>query len=167
MRLSIPLAGTVIACASLIAAPAAAQASRTASRPAHAAFHAVLRGADEIPPVASRADGSAQFTLVGSRLLYRVNVDDLRDVTGVFLHIGHPGQSRPVVAALYEGMRPGLLSGVLATGALRPTDVRGTSMDNLVRALRHNDVYLSVHTREHPSGELRGELVMRTATVGG
>jgi hypothetical protein len=62
------------------------------------------------------------------------------------------------VADLFDGMKAGPVSGLLASGTLRPTDVHGTTMWKLSRALRNNDAYVTVHTMTHREGALRGQL---------
>ena len=84
-----------------VAAPAVAQ-TRTKSMPQKFSarqlepsrsaspemFVAVLSGAYEVPAVETHATGTAELTLVGSRLDYKLHVDSIRDVTGAYLHIG-------------------------------------------------------------------------------
>lgn len=151
-----PLLSPVIV--TLIGVPLAAQTPQHPAAKLSPVFIASLRGATEVPPITTQAYGMAKLTLVGPEIRYQVTVDDLRDVTGVFLHIGGPGETKPVVATLFEGAKAGPVNGTLVSGTLRPTDVRGVSMSKLLRAVRTNDAYLSVETRAHPRGELRGEL---------
>jgi len=47
---------------------------------------------------------------------------------------------------------------MLAEGTLTRTRVHGTTMARLLRALRQDDAYVTVHTRTHPDGEIRGQL---------
>jgi CHRD domain len=121
-------------------------------------FVAVLSGGYEVPPLETAATGTAELTLVGSRLRYDIHVDSLSNVTGAYIHIGRPGEDQPVVADLVEGLKPGPASGLLASGSLRAADLHMTTMAKLLRALRHDDAYITVHTTAHPGGELRGQL---------
>jgi len=68
------------------------------------------------------------------------------------------GEEAPAVADLFDGYREGPLSGMLAEGTLTATRVHGTTMARLLRALRQDDAYVTVHTRTHPDGEIRGQL---------
>jgi hypothetical protein len=97
-------------------------------------------------------------TLVGSRLHYQIHVDSLSDVTGAYVHIGRPGEEAPAVADLFEGVKAGPVSGILARGTLQAADLHQTTMQHLIRALRKNDAYVTVHTLAHPEAELRGQL---------
>ena len=49
-------------------------------------------------------------------------------------------------------------SGVLARGTLERTALHGATLHQLVRALRQDNAYVTVHTRAHPGGEIRGQL---------
>lgn len=136
-----------------IGAPAAA---RTLSKPT--TFVAVLTGAYAVPEVETRATGTAELTLVGSRLHYQLHVESLRDVTGAYIHIGRAGEPAPAVADLFDGVKAGPVSGVLAHGTLETSALHGTTLRQLVRALQQDDAYITVHTRAHPGGEIRGQL---------
>jgi hypothetical protein len=135
-------------------------AHKTESRrsAARGIFVAVLSGGYEVPAVETTASGAAELTLVGSRLRYRLHVESLNDVTGAYLHIGRAGEVQPAVADLFAGVKAGPVSGLLSSGTLRPADLHGTTMRKLIQALRNDDAYLTVHTVNHPSGELRGQL---------
>ena len=49
---------------------------------------AVLTGAYAVPEVDTRATGTAELRLIGSRLHYQLHVDSLRDVTGADTLVG-------------------------------------------------------------------------------
>ena len=156
------------ALASLVAVvPAAAQAggagkptTRHKSRKAesHETFVAVLSGAYEVPPVTTNASGTAELTVAGSRVHYRVHADSVGEITGVYLHIGRAGEERPAVADLFEGLKEAPTSELVASGTLRAKDLHGTTLAKVIRALRENDAYVTLHTRMHPGGELRGQV---------
>jgi hypothetical protein len=160
MRVTFP---TTLFASLVLVTSAAAQAkyARTTMKPApssSAILLVTLRGSDVVPPVATPATGTAELTIVGSEVRYQVHVDRIRDVTGAFIHIGGPGEKHPVVASLYEGLKPGRTSGLLARGTLRSRDLHGVGMTRFIRALRTNDTYLTVRTKARPGGEIRGEI---------
>src|SRR5579884_4145707 len=126
MRPTLLLAVAAAGLAGLVPAAAQAPDRPAAHRPAPAApaaparhaaarevFVAVLSGGYEVPPVETRATGAAELTVTGRALRYRVDVDSLRDVTGVYLHIGRAGEEAPAVADLAEGVKAGPVSGVV------------------------------------------------------
>lgn len=163
---------TMTSAAFLVAAPLAAQTTTsnttrqqpiaqkhtTHKRTSRRVSVAVLNGGYEVPAVDTRGTATAELTLNGSSVHYRVDVTNLRDVTGAYVHIGRSWEDAPAVADLYEGLKTGPVSGVLASGVLRMADVHGTSIRQLVRAIQQDDAYVTIHTRSHPSGEVRGQL---------
>ena len=164
---------TVILTATLaglaLAVPGAAQTTQTAvarvdthktppRRVAGTIFVAVLSGGYAVPAVVTPATGTAQITRVGSRLEYEVRVDSISDVTGAYLHTGKAGEERPAVADLFRGMKSGPVSGTLAKGELGPAQLHDITMPQLIGALEHNDVYVTVHSLNQEGGEIRGQL---------
>lgn len=151
---------TALAASLFAAVPAAAGVAPTG----RATFVAVMNGGYEVPAVATPATGTAELKLEGSRLRYTLQVRDIRDVTGAYLHIGRAGEDRPVVAALFEGLRSGSASGLLASGTLGARDLHHeVTWAQLVQALRNDEVYVTVHTVKDPAGEIRGELRVQPA----
>jgi len=144
-----------------VAVPAAAQTPKSSAPrepAAHDVFVAVLSGAYEVPPIETQATGTAELSLVGSQLHYRLHVDSIGDITGAYIHLGGAGETTPAVADLFDGVKAGPTSGVLSSGTLAMADVHGTTMRQLRQALQHDDAYVTVHTLAHPGGELRGQL---------
>jgi hypothetical protein len=132
-------------------------------------FRAHLSGADEVPPVETRAQGQAIFQLSsdGESLGFKLIVANLVDTLQAHIHIGPPGANGPVVAFLYpEGPPPqlieGAFSGVLARGVITADDLRGplagASMADLIAEIENGNAYVNVHTVANPGGEIRGQI---------
>ena len=141
----------------VLAAPAAAQ-TRGEPRPGHETFVAVLSGGYEVPAVETHATVTAELTWTGNELRYQVRVDSISDVAGAYLHIGRASAVAPAVADLFDGVKAGAVSGLLARGTLTASQLHGKSMARLLRALRNDDVYVTVHTLALRGGELRGQV---------
>jgi len=146
-------------------APLAAQtAGRTAARApeprpeSERVFVAVLEGAYEVPPVDTHATGTAELTWTGTELRYQVHVDSISDIAGAYLHIGRAGAGAPAVGDLFDGIKAGPVSGLLGRGTLTKAQLHETTMARLLRALRDDDAYVTVHTLALRGGELRGQL---------
>lgn len=158
-------AALVALCCAVPVAPAAAQTAKqkpvTPTAPTTGSYVAVLEGAYAVPPAETRAGGTAELTWTGKQLRYELRVDGISDVTGAFVHIGRAGQEAPAVADLFDGYKAGSVSGVLAQGTLTATHIHGTTMARLLRALREDNAYVTVHTPTHPDGEIRGQLRMQ------
>jgi aldose sugar dehydrogenase len=130
---------------------------------------AKLSGANEVPPVDSRATGQAIFRpgKDGHSLAFRLIVANIKDVTQAHIHLGGPGVNGSVVAWLYpEGppaqLIPGRFGGVLAEGTITAADLvgplAGQPLSALLEAMRAGEAYVNVHTSPHPAGEIRGQI---------
>ena len=132
-------------------------------------FTADLQGQQEVPPVKTDASGQAQFFVSGNEktIRYEIVVHNLRDVTMAHLHLGMPGVNGDHVVWLYPSSPPpreigGVFDGILARGSFGAKrllgPMAGKTIADLVAKMKAGGVYVNVHTKEHPDGELRGQL---------
>ena len=115
------------------------------------AFHAVLNGDQENPPVVTDASGIAIFNLskTGMMVNYNVVVSGLSGpITGAHLHLAPAGQNGNVVVNLTNDVNGNVIS-----GQFDPTTVTGLVDDMLA-----GNIYINVHTDENQGGEIRGQL---------
>ncbi len=131
-------------------------------------FVAQLSGTHEVPPVDSDASGLAFFHYdeEDEVVRYRIKVKNLDGVVAAHVHHAPAGQNGGVVATLLQTLSPpsGSVDGVLVTGFITPDDLTGDfagDWETFVRALHRERLYVNVHTVTHPSGELRGQLMMK------
>ena len=115
------------------------------------------------------ASGEAQFALAsgGKQMHFDVTVHDLKDVTMAHLHMAPTGQNGPVVVWLYpseqhEALIKGITNGKLAEATITADDfvgpLKGKPFGELVSKIKSGDIYVNVHTKQNPEGELRGQL---------
>ncbi len=141
---------------------------------ARVGYKAQLRGAEVVPPVSTEGTGGIllDFSPDGKSVHFRLSVHNLADVTAAHLHLGAIGKEGPVIATLYPvdaaaSVKPGSFSGVLSQGVLTAADLegplKGQPLSVLLREIRADYVYVKVHTKKHPGGELRGQVVPRPA----
>jgi hypothetical protein len=137
-----------------------------------------LRGGNENPPVISEGSGTfrVQFQNGSFRLTYDVASEE-SDVTQAHLHIGNPGTNGGIVVFLCtnEGNTPPgatvracpdspgeVTDEILATDVLAVADIiEAGNLEGLERLAREGAVYANVHTDDHASGEVRGQLSPR------
>jgi len=128
-------------------------------------FSATLSGASTRPtPVTTTATGTASFEYVSDlrTLFYRI---DVASIDSVFLaHIHAPadtGGTAGVVLNLFLGPTKGLgFTGTLAQGVGGDLGApAGMTLDSLLVLLGNGHAYVNVHTRAHPAGEIRGQVV--------
>ncbi len=159
MKIVTLLAGLLLVAAVAVAPVAAAQ-QRT-----H--LLAVLDGANQNPPVSTTGHGFFRATLSsdGTQLTFRLNVGGLVNVTAAHIHLGNSTTNGPVVAFLFKASSPlARANGVLASGTLTAADLvgplQGQPFSALVNAMESGNAYVNVHTTQHPSGEIRGQIVL-------
>ena len=142
-----------LAAAALLAAPLVASADHL--RP-HLLLTARLSGAQEVPAVATSAQGVAAITVNSTRdtIFIQAAFSGLSGtITGVHFHDAPAGVNAPVSVNLLSKLRGNRVSGFLA-GA----DVTPLRIARLVRGL----VYLNVHTTANPGGEIRGQVTVES-----
>ncbi|HEX4560512.1 MAG TPA: CHRD domain-containing protein [Gemmatimonadales bacterium] len=153
LHLKLALAGGL-----LIALPAVAQTYGDSAKPQTKAqtFSATLTGTHEVPPVNTIGTGMARFTVKNdSTIVFDLSLKGVPDVTGAHIHLGADGTAGEAVATLIPGAAPG---GKLS-GTISPKELRGTTMSQLIAALKSGGAYVNVHTKTHPDGEVRGEIM--------
>jgi hypothetical protein len=112
-------------------------------------------GSQETPPVTTPAKGSGYAILNpdGSSLTYRFTFAQLESTyTASHFHVGAPGVGGPVVKPL-------------APVGNTASDTWTGLPDSIVARLLQGNVYLNVHSRKFPGGEIRGQLFPETAPV--
>lgn len=128
-------------------------------------FQAHLSGANEVPPVETRATGQATFQLnaEGTEMTYRLIVANIENVRFSHIHQAAAGVNGPVVVTLYPGpTTSGRTQGVLAEGTITAADLQGPlegmSLSDLVAQIEAGNTYVNVHTDANPPGEIRGQI---------
>lgn len=128
-------------------------------------FVANLRGAEEVPPVRTRASGQATFRLSkdGRRLRFILIVRNLRRATQGHIHIGRRGQNGPVVVFLFGPLsRPVSTRRSVVTGTITANDLvgplEGQRLSRLIQEMKRGNTYVNVHTVRNPEGEIRGQV---------
>src|SRR5262245_40037065 len=150
-------AGAVVACSSDPMAP------QTVMYVAH------LSAANEVPPVALGASGTATFTLTGKTLSYVVTVNGLSgNAAASHIHLGAAGSNGGIV---YPFTAAAVKSGQVASGTIdltQPVSNGTTSItgDSLLKLLNNGLLYTNVHTSANPGGEIRGQIT-RSQTSNG
>ncbi len=132
-------------------------------------FEAELSGAQEVPAVNTFASGRGIYQLRenGTELIYRNFFRGLRGVTMAHLHLGAEGENGPVVANLLPvDFNATSFQGFLASRIIRGTltadnlvgPLAGQPLDRLIAEIQAGNIYINIHTRQNPAGELRGQL---------
>jgi len=141
-------------------------------------FAASLNGAQEVPPRATGATGSASFQLSedGMALSYSVKVANIKNVFAAHIHCGAKGVSGPIGVTLFMGTPGGgPISGILASGTITTPDPGNAcgwaDLAAVVAAMNSGNTYVNVHTNDgvaptntgpgdFPGGEMRGQITL-------
>jgi hypothetical protein len=111
------------------------------------------------------AKGEFRLSENGSALQYKLAVHGVEGITMAHLHLGKVGELGTPVVWLYPAgppprFIPGLFDGILAQGTIRGNDLigslRGQPLSLLIAHIRAGNVYVNIHTRTHPRGDICG-----------
>ena len=132
-------------------------------------YVATMSGANEVPPVAGGASGTATFTLTGRTLSYVVTVNGLSgNAAASHIHFGAANANGNIA---YPFTAASVQSGQVASGSIdltQPVSNGTTSIsgDSLLTLLNNGLLYTNVHTAANAGGEIRGQ-IMRTQSSSG
>ena len=114
-------------------------------------FSANLMGEQSVPPVSTDAKGTGAFTLTDQGLVFHTTVEGLT-VANAHFHNAPIGENGGVVRGIAENFTNNTASGIW-----KRTDAQALSNDVMAELILGN-IYLNIHTADHPGGEIRGQL---------
>lgn len=132
-------------------------------------FRAHLGGDEEVPAVDMRAQGQATFKVNsdGTSITYRLIVSNIENVLMAHMHLAPAGENGDIVVWLYPSSPPsqlieGRFQGVLTEGTFTSEDLvgslEGQTLNDLTEAMKFGYVHVNVHTSQHGSEEIRGQI---------
>lgn len=129
-------------------------------------FKAELSGNEEVPAVKTQAKGEAKFSLSKGedRLTYTVVLHGIENVTAAHVHKGKRGENGPPVADLFKEPKGKTATDtLLSEGVIFAYDLigplKGKSIKSLMEMIEAGDAYVNVHSKDHPEGEIRGQIM--------
>lgn len=117
-----------------------------------------MSGQNQNPPVATAAFGTGSMLVdAGGTFELGISVANLapRDILAARIHLGRPGESGPPIVNLGSQWYD-------VGGAGAGLDVQGQIPAQYYQALQAGYTYLNVETTRFPTGEVRGQLELRT-----
>jgi hypothetical protein len=133
---------------------------------ANAVFRAHLSGINQVPAIVSAADGQVLGEWFVDSLIVHGAFKELEGavateiVGGLHLHTGFAGQNGPVAIPLNVSLDTDSLG-----GALRMADNQFNLTAMQTTLLSNRQIYLNIHSRAYPSGELRGQMLPEAQMV--
>ena len=129
-------------------------------------YDAPLSGQSEVPPVETSATGEGEFTAPANESIkYRVNVTGIMNASAAHIHMAKEGENGEVVADLLNSPTSkgkDTAYGMIFRGNLSDSSLKGPmqgkTLGDLAAAMDSGDIYVNVHTAEHPDGEIRGQI---------
>jgi CHRD domain len=106
-----------------------------------------LEGAQEVPPVSTRASGKSTIKIASDKTVSgTVSISDIQ-ATAAHIHEGATGANGPVIVPLKKTSE---------TSFTVPDNARLT--DAQYQSFRAGKLYVNVHSAAHPGGEIRAQL---------
>jgi hypothetical protein len=128
-------------------------------------FIAKLTGQNEVPPTNTKATGSLEMELSpdGTISHYVLNVTDISNVISAQIHEGANGKNGPFIVTLFMGAMngsnsPRTLSQGTVYSDLFEGPFAGKHLSDLIPLINSGMAYVDVSTKQHPHGEIRGQL---------
>jgi hypothetical protein len=146
-------------------------------------FIAKLTGQNEVPPINTKATGNLEMELSpdGTVTHYVLSVTNISNVISAELHEGSNGKNGPIIETLYPFHPHGipvnpksLINGTILNGTLSEgkvyTDLlegpfAGKHLSDLIVLINNGNAYVNINTKQHPLGEIRGQLGASYITV--
>jgi hypothetical protein len=127
--------------------------SITAATAAATKFSVPLTGAQQVPPVSTTGAGTANmaFDPATRVLTWSVSYSGLSSAA-TMAHIHGP-------AAAGKNAKPEVWLSKKGTVPATPFSGTATLTEAEVKQLMAGDMYINVHTKDHPAGEIRGQIV--------
>lgn len=126
-------------------------------------FTAHLSGGEEVPPVATSAQGQAAFMFNAdlSAMAFKLVAANIENVVAAHIHCAPAGVSGPVGVTLFSG-GPVSPNGSLADGSAAAPDAGNScswaGLQDVLTAIETGNAYVNVHTQANPRGEIRGQI---------
>ncbi len=154
----------------------------------HTNYNTTLSGRQQVPPVKTNGIGTASFELLDDNqtIHYQINILDVPKITGIHIHQGKVGDNGDVVVNIYNNSKENISlkenetkisqieshsvtingktqSSLLASGTINNADLKGPlsgrNISDLINLIETNNTYINVHSKSHPDGEIRGEIL--------
>lgn len=139
-------------------------------------YWSVLTGDQMTPPAKTDAVGyiGLKYPDDMSKVVYTVNAKNIGNITGIYFYLEDKNQNDTMILDLLKAeskrksndvkvvnrTSDGNISGTLSVGGATKKDLDGTlkgkSIADLHELMANGSLYISIHTKDFPNGEIRG-----------
>jgi hypothetical protein len=106
-----------------------------------------LVGAEETPPTTTSASGTGTISIAADKSVSGTVKTQGLEGTVAHIHLGAVGQAGPPIITLTKG-----------NGGAWSVPAGSKLTDDQFAAFKAGNLYVNVHSAEHPAGEIRGQL---------
>jgi hypothetical protein len=136
-------------------------------------YAAKLIGKSVVPPVNTTAAGRAIFFIGNDWLWWKLNLTGITDPTMAHIHMGKRGANGVIVADLLNLLKSPNIENTtertIITGNISASDLqgpmKGKTIADLQSAIKAPSLYIDLHTKNHPDGELRGTIKIQSGNT--
>ena len=133
-----------------------------------------LVGKSVVPPVNTTASGRAIIYIGNDWLWWKLNVTGITDPTMAHMHMGKRDVNGVILANLWDLLKSSpnfekTTERTIITGNISASDLqgpmKGKTIADLQSAIKALDLYIDLHTKNHPDGELRGTIKIQSGNT--
>jgi CHRD domain len=132
-----------------------------------------LIGKSVVPPVNTTAAGRAILYIDNNWVWWKLNVTGITDPIMAHIHIGKRGANGIIVADLLNPLKltrsENTTERTIITGNISASDfqgpMKGKTLADLQSAIKALNLYIDLHTKNHPDGELRGTFKIQSGNA--
>jgi hypothetical protein len=106
-----------------------------------------LVGAEETPPTTTSATGAGTISIAADKSVSGTVKTQGIDGTVAHIHLGAVGQAGPPIITLTKG-----------NGGVWTVPAGSKLTDDQFASFKAGNLYVNVHSADHPAGEIRGQL---------
>jgi CHRD domain len=129
-------------------------------------YRAKLDGNNEVPAVNTTGEGVINLKTKGDALSWKMNITGITDATGIQILQGKNDTNGKAIVDLFKTSKHSntplgmvMRGNITDSGLIGP--MKGKVLSDLKSALANGDTYVNVKTKDHPSGEIRGQIKLK------
>ena len=136
-------------------------------------YKAKLKGDSVVPPVNTSAAGLADVNIGNDWLYWKLNVTGITHPTMAHIHMGNKRVNGPIVVDLlnsspkFENTTERMIISGKITALSLQGPMKAKTFADVQSAINNKTagLYVDLHTKNHPDGELRGTIVIKNISA--